>query len=144
MNEGSSLVYQGEEIFTTIRPDIITPNITLIDVEVEPTERQWTTQSIDPTRQSVSTTREIVSRTRGRTQMGESSSNFENFRGQTYATMKEIPKEMGVSTTTTSSYRTSNYRPSTTARLTSTTTVLQHIIGSYPPIKMQEFRETVL
>ena len=82
------MVYRGEEIFTTIRPDIITPNITLIDVEVESTTsgRQWTTRT-DPRTAAVSTKVPI-----GREDSEPSGrSNFGNFRGQSFETMKEIP-----------------------------------------------------
>ena len=118
-NEGSSLVYRGEEIFTTIRPDIITPNITLIDVEVESTTsgRQWTSRT-DPRTAAVSTRVPI-----GREDSDPSGrSNFGNFRGQSFETMKEIPRTSTMSSTSsTSNYRTS-YRPSTTTKFTPTST----------------------
>ena len=113
------MVYRGEEIFTTIRPDIITPNITLIDVEVESTTsgRQWTSRT-DPRTAAVST-RVLI----GREDSEPSGrSNFGNFRGQSFETMKEIPRTSTMSSTSsTSNYRTS-YRPSTTTKLTPTST----------------------
>ena len=118
-NQGSSLVYRGEEIFTTIRPEIITPNITLIDVEVESTTagRQWTART-DP--RTAPSTRVPMGR-----EDSEPSGRFGNFRGQSFETMKEVPRTSTLSSTTsTSSYRTS-YRPSSTTRMTPTSTKRQ-------------------
>ena len=118
------MVYRGEEIFTTIRPDIITPNITMIDVEVESTTtgqlgRQWTART-DPRTAAVSTRVPIGREDRLSEPSGRS--NFGNFRGQSFETMKEIPRTSTMSSTSsTSNYRTS-YRPSTTTRLTPTST----------------------
>ena len=118
------MVYRGEEIFTTIRPEIITPNITLIDVEVESTTagRQWTART-DPDRsRTVASTRFSMGREDSEPTQR---SNYGNFRGQSFETMKEIPRTSTISSTsTTSNYRTS-YRPSTTTRLTTTSTSRQ-------------------